>query len=164
VQRLGADQAELLYLEQRWPPEILRALQANELSMPAGEAYGAMVAAEALLTELEDATHLVVYTDSEATEAAINSGNSPSPQMDTLVRWLVERHPGVQLLGVWQQGVRNDVADAISRDGLGTVLQEAAAAGLLPRRLPLCSEAGALLDEAWHTPQSHADNAWAAQC
>jgi hypothetical protein len=105
VQRAGARQAELIYLEQRWPPDVLRALQANEMSMPAGEAYGAVVLADAMLAELAGATHMVIFTDSEATEAAINSNNSSSPQMDVLVRWLLDRWPRVQFLAVWQKGV-----------------------------------------------------------
>ena len=74
--------------------------------------------ADAVLTELVTATHMVVFTDSSATEAATNSGNSPSPQMNYLVRWLVERWANVQFLAMWVPGILNDAADGISRMGL----------------------------------------------
>ena len=153
VQRLGEAQPSLLYVEQRWSPETLTALQENVLSMPAGEGFGAVVAADALLSELPGVTHLVVFTDSAATESAINSGNSASPQMNVLVRWLVARWPSVQFMGVWQQGVRNDVADGISRTRLAAVLAEAEAAGLSVQRLPIPSGADSLLSEATLSPQ-----------
>ena len=154
VQRSKAQHAEFLYLEQRWSADVLTALQGNELSMVGGEAYGAVVLADAVLTELGDATHMVVFTDSAATEVAINTGNSPSPQLNLLVRWLVERWPGVQFLGVWQQGTRNDVADRVSREGLAAVLAEAEGAGLRARQLHACSSADDLLQAAWAEPQT----------
>lgn len=144
-------------MEQRWPADVLVALQENELSMVAGEAYGAVVLADAVLTELGDATHMVVFTDSSATEVAINTGNSPSPQLNLLVRWLVERWPGVQFLGVWQKGSRNDVADRISREGLAAVLAEAEGAEMLTDRLHACSSAGDLMRAVWAEPQTAAN-------
>ena len=157
VQRTDAQHPEFLYLEQRWPADVLVALQENELSMVAGEAYGAVVLADAVLTELGDATHMVVFTDSSATEVAINTGNSPSPQLNLLVRWLVERWPGVQFLGVWQKGSRNDVADRISREGLAAVLAEAEGAEMLTDRLHACSSAGDLMRAVWAEPQTAAN-------
>jgi hypothetical protein len=142
---------ELLFVEHRWSSSTLAALQANTLSMPAGEGFGAVVAADALLTALGGVTHLVVFTDSAATEAAINSANSPSPQMNVLVQWLMERWPLVQFMAVWQKGERNDVADRISRDRLAAVLAEAEAAGLAVRRLPVAADASQLLQVATAT-------------
>ena len=52
----GAPKAEFLFAEQRWPPDVLVALQENEMSKAAGEGYGAVVMADAVLTELETAT------------------------------------------------------------------------------------------------------------
>ena len=126
----SADGAVFLFAEQRWPPDVLVALQENEMSMAAGEGYGAVVMADAVLTELETATHMVVFTDSSATEAAINSGNSPSPQMNFLVRWLVERWSNVQFLAVWVPlpGIHNEAADGISRVALDSVAAAVAAA------------------------------------
>jgi hypothetical protein len=144
VQQQGA-QGELLLVEQRWSDDILAALQANVLSMPAGEGFGAVVAADAMLTALAGATHMVVFTDSAATEVAINSANSPSPQMNVLVQWLFERWPSVQFMAVWQKGERNDVADRISRLELTAVVAEAEAAGLAVRRLPVAVDASQLL-------------------
>ena len=147
VQFDGEAHPQFLYVEQRWSADTLRALQSDELSMPAGEAYGAVIAADAMLAALPGATHMVIFTDSEATEAAINSGNSGSPQMNGMIQWLFERWPGVQFLGVWQKGVRNDVADGISRQGLAEVLAQAQAAGLVARRLPIPGGADRLLAE-----------------
>jgi hypothetical protein len=141
-------QVELLFVEQRWSQHTLAALQSDVLSMPAGEGFGAVVAADAMLTALQGVTHLVVFTDSAATEAAINSANSPSPQMNVLVQWLMERWPLVQFMAVWQKGERNDVADRISRAGLAAVVAEAEAAGLATRRLPVAEDAGRLLQVA----------------
>ena len=115
---------EFLFLEQRWPADVLAALQENELLMVAGETYGAVVLADALLTDLQTASHMIIFTDSSATEVAINTGNSPSPQLNFLIRWLVQRWPAVQFLGVWQKGIRNDIADKISRKDLLAVLAE----------------------------------------
>ena len=100
---------------------------------------------------------MVIFTDSEASEQAINTGNSPSPQLNYLIEWLQQRWPRVQLLAVWQQGVRNDVADRISRHSCAAVLEEAAAASLRPRRLELRSGAAAALRVAWHEAQAHGD-------
>jgi hypothetical protein len=155
VVQWGRDEkAELIYLEKLWEEEIKQALQNNVISMPGGEAFGAAAMADALLTDLEDATHMVVYTDSAATEAAINSANSPSPQMNAIVKWLFERWPGVQFLGVWQKGIRNDVADRISRGKLSSVIAEAEAGGLATRRIEPSDSACALLLEVWHETQS----------
>ena len=71
--------------------------------------------------------------------AAANTGNSPSPQLNFLVRWLIERWPGVQFLGVWQKGIRNDVADRISRKDLAAVLDDVSHTLLSARRLCACS-------------------------
>ena len=158
VQRDGAPKAEFLFAEQRWPPDVLVALQENEMSMAAGEGYGAVVMADAVLTELETATHMVVFTDSSATEAAINSGNSPSPQMNFLVRWLVERWSNVQFLAVWVPGIHNEAADGISRVALDSVLADAEAADLAVRRLPACDGAHALMRAVWAEPQAAAGN------
>ena len=158
VQRDGAPKTEFLFSEQRWPADVLLALQENELSMAAGEGYGAVVLADAVLTELVTATHMVVFTDSSATEAAINSGNSPSPQMNYLVRWLVERWANVQFLAVWVPGILNDAADGISRMALESVLADAEAADLAVRRLAACDGAHALMRAVWAEPQAAAGN------
>jgi hypothetical protein len=96
-----------LFLEQRWPADVLAALQENELSMVAGEAYGAVVLADALLTDLQTACHMIIFTDRSATEVAINTGNSPSPRLNFFIRWLVQRWSVVQFWGVWQKGMRD---------------------------------------------------------
>ena len=65
-----------------------------------------------------------------------------------LIRWLVERWPAVQFLGVWQQGVRNDAADRISRRDLAAVLT-----GLgLPPRSGKCLWGGPIGTATPHPP------------
>ena len=147
---------EFLYLEQRWPADVLVALQENEMSMVAGEAYGAVVLADAVLADLQSATHMVIFTDSSATEVAINTGNSPSPQLNFLIRWLVQRWPAVQFLGVWQKGIRNDIADKISRKDLSAVLADVSQHDLSARELLACEGAEDLMRRVWAEPQTAA--------
>lgn len=121
-----------LWYEERWAPEVLTALQRNDMSMPAGECVAAVVFADALLSALHGATHLLVLTDSDATAKAFTTGGSGAPQLNCAIMWLIARHPLVQFLGLHQPGKRNGAADGLSRqraDG-DRVLAEAAAAGL----------------------------------
>ena len=58
--------------------------------------------------------------------------------MNLMIEWLVGQS-SVQMLGVWLPGVRNDVADALSRGRASEVLGEVEAMGvhiveLQPRR------------------------------
>ena len=121
-----------LFREQRWPADALAALQADRFSMPAGECFGAVSFADVLLKVLTHVTHLVCYTDSDATARAFSAAGSGAPQLNCLMQWLMQRHPGVQLLGVHQPGERNRAADALSRSAemREVVLREAAADGL----------------------------------
>jgi hypothetical protein len=132
-----------LWYEQRWAPDVLAALQRNEMSMPAGECVGAVVIADALLTALGGATHLLVLTDSDATAKAFTTGGSGAPQLNCAMQWLLARHPLVQFLGIHQPGVRNCAADALSRqrEAAERILEEAAAAGLSVVRVPVDSDA-----------------------
>jgi hypothetical protein len=61
--------------------------------------------------------------------AALNSGNSDSPQLNAIVRWLFDRRPLLQLLARHQPGKRNGAADSLSRDDRERVLREAAEGG-----------------------------------
>jgi hypothetical protein len=125
------DRPFFIFREQRWSAHALKALQDDAFSMPAGECFGAVTFADALLRALGGVTHLVVYTDSDATAKAFTAASSGAPQLNAPVQWLLERHPGVQFLGVHQPGTRNEAADALSRTAAGRqrVLQQAAAAG-----------------------------------
>jgi hypothetical protein len=126
-----------LFGERRWEPDILRALQHDDMSMPAGECVGAVALADALLRILRGTTHLVVFTDSDATARALTTASSGAPQLNFAIRWLVARHPLVQFLGIHQPGARNGAADGLSRqrqDG-ERVLAEAAEAGLATVRV-----------------------------
>ena len=146
-----------LFYEERWSSEALAALQADRFSMPAGECFGAVVFADALLSELGGATHLVIYTDSDATARAVTTAGSGSPQLNLLIQWLLRRHPGVQLLGVHQPGVRNSAADGLSRDGRRGVLNDAVDAGLALRELaPAARDVEALLAGVLAAPLGNA--------
>ena len=119
----------IIYTDPRWPSAILHGLQTNRLSMPAGEALGAVIFADALLRTLPGVTHLTIFTDSSPVQVAINSAASPSPQINCIVTWLFQRHPSVQFMAVHQPGVRNTAADGFSRTASATVLADAEAAG-----------------------------------
>jgi len=135
VHEAGHDEPTFLYIEQRWDANSLSALQANTFSMPAGEAFGAVTLLDAVARRLCGVTHIQAFTDSDATARALTTGNSGSPQLDYLVRWLFARHPGVQFLGIHQAGVRNSASDGLSRHALREVLREAAATGAATERL-----------------------------
>ena len=120
--------------------------------MPAGECYGAVIFVHALASVLTDMTHVVVFTDSKATARALTCASSPAPQLNYLVGWLSAMHPGLQILGVWQPGKRNERADQLSRGAGASVMQEAQQAGMAAHELPMPEVAGSLLKEAMSRP------------
>ena len=132
--------AFFIFREQRWARDTLLALQSNAFSMPAGECFGAVMFADALVRALGSVTHLTVFTDSDATAKAFTAAGSGAPQLNHMVEWLLRRHPRLQLLGVWQPGKRNDAADGLSRDRRTAVLQQAQQAGAELVELQLSSE------------------------
>ena len=127
--RTADGQLVFLYIDPRWPDDVLADLQSNKCSMPAGEGLGAVIFADLLATALMGLTHLVLFTDSSAVAAALNSNSSPSPQINHLVKWLFERHPRLQLIAIHQPGVRNSAADGLSRSASSQVIADAVAAG-----------------------------------
>ena len=142
IQRRAVSRPTFLYVSVPWPLWARNDLQSNYLSMPAGEGFGSVAFIDAVVRTLEGVTHLYIYTDCLAFQCAINSEASGSPQMDALVRWLLDRHPGVQFLAFHQPGKRNRAADGLSRDGHGgekarTIVGEALAADLLPEEIEL---------------------------
>ena len=149
-------EAIFLYHERRWAPDELRALQEDRFSMPAGECHGAVVFADALLSALHGVTHLYCFTDSDATARAFTTAGSGSPQLNVQMQWLLRRHPGVQLLGIHQAGVRNEAADRLSRTiaGRDKVLAEVKAAGLTSVEIqPPADDVAAMLSLAMASPQ-----------
>ena len=113
-----------------WPPLQQMLIEGLDRSgVPAGEALGAVIFADALLRTLPGVTHLTIFTDSSPVQVAINSAASPSPQINCIVAWLFQRHPSVQFMAVHQPGVRNTAADGFSRTASATVLADAEAAG-----------------------------------
>jgi len=149
------------YLEARWPTGLLHALQADSLSMPAGEMVGIAAIALAVMKRLGGVTDVYSFTDASAAQAAINSGSSGSRQLHALLVWLFDRAGDTQFLALHQQGKRNWAADALSRDGHGgstirEVLQAAEAADLEIERLDLpdglwdaAKHAATLAQRAW---------------
>ena len=83
----------------------------------------------------------------------------PSPQMNHLIWWLFQRRAHVQLIALHIPGKRNWGADGLSRDGvegasIADVLDSAAAAGMVLRRLALPGGRGTVFAEAAALPQS----------
>ena len=117
------------FIEERWPRDIIEALQRDHISMPAGERFTMVIAIVAFADVMPGLRHAVCFTDSMATKSVLNSGASPAPQLNELALWLFERLPGVQILSIHQPGKRNDAADAISRADLEKVLSEVRQAG-----------------------------------
>ena len=132
-------QRQLLILAQQWPPDIQAMLVANELSMPAGELFAFAALAATLCHHVAGVTHVIGFTDSEATASAVNSGSSGSPQLQALLHWLYELCPGLQLLAIWLPGKRNTRSDGLSRGVARSfeVVAEAEAGGWQPVGLPL---------------------------
>ena len=135
------------YIEARWPEHIILALQENRISMPAGELFTMVIAIVAITVALEGVAHVVGFTDSDATRAAVTSGASPAPQLNHMVMWLQRRAPATQFLAIHQPGKRNDAADGISRSRRREVLEEVRAVGWRTQRMPIPSGAWELADQ-----------------
>ena len=140
------DELVFYYVEARWPAHILLALQENRISMPAGELFTMVVTIAAITQELEDVAHVIGFTDSDATRAAITSGASPAPQLNCMVMWLQRAAASTQFLAIHQPGKRNDAADGIIRSRRREVLGEVRSVGWRTRRLPLPRGAWELAD------------------
>ena len=132
------------FIEERWPADVIEALQSDRISMPAGEMFTMVVALVAFAEVLPGLRHAVCFTDSMATKAVLTSGASPAPQLNEMALWLFGRLPGVQILSIHQPGKRNDAADAISRADLAKVLSEVGEAGWRHVRVPIPGDAWAL--------------------
>ena len=155
VRRAGSAQPALVYAEQRWDTETLAMLQADTFSMPAGECYGAVYFAEALLAAVSGITHLWCFTDSDATAKAFTAVSSGAPQLNTMMQWLAVRRPAVQFVGVHVAGAHNVLADSLSRHGGGMALREAAAHGFEACRVAAPQGAAHLLTAAQRMPLRH---------
>ena len=142
-----------LYIDPRWPDQILSDLRSNRCSMPAGEGIGAVVFADLLGRELPGLSHLVIFSDSTAVVAAINSGSSSSPQLNFIVRWMFDRNPHVQFMAVHQPGVRNTAADDLSRFASAQVISDARAAGARVHELTVPSHALVMMTIVSETDQ-----------
>ena len=145
-----------LHMRDTWSQRIGDALRANELSMPAGEAFGAVAFAFALSQALPGLTHLLCFTDSDATRSAIATSGSASPQLNSLVRWLDMVCPQLQLLAIWQPGSQNTQADQLSRTATdhAAAIHRARALGALLIELHTPPLALAALEIALNLPQT----------
>ena len=128
-------QSTMLFMSELWDPILRHKLQHDEVSMAAGEAFGAIVLMDSLCEYLPDLTHVVVFSDSSATVRLLNSSNSSSPQMDFLMRWFIRRRPSVLTLGIHIPGVSNTTSDALSRNKYDTFLSDASQAGCRLQRI-----------------------------
>ena len=142
-----------IYTDPRWPPAVLAALQQNELSMPAGEGIGAVIFADALAEVLSELRYIIIFTDSSPVVAALQSGNSESPQLNAIVRWLFQRRPRLQVLALHQAGKRNGAADGLSRVDSARVVADAQRVGARAERLACEGEMHALALSAMRLPQ-----------
>ena len=77
-------EAAFYYAEERWSTEQQAAFDSGAVSMPFGELFGMVVYAIALIERFPDITAIYMFTDCDAAKAAVNSGASPSPQMNAL--------------------------------------------------------------------------------
>lgn len=75
----------------------------------------------------------------------MTTGCSGAPQLDYLVTWLCQRQSGVQFVGVHVPGVRNVIADKLSRGAVASVLAEVHAVGMVSEQLRPHSDAGSVL-------------------
>lgn len=73
VLEAGAERALFLYMAETWERATLDLLQEDVLSMPAGECYGAVMLADAVIRRLDGVTHIWCFTDSVATRSAITT-------------------------------------------------------------------------------------------
>jgi len=138
----------LLYINPRWSDSDIRALQENELSMPAGEGIGAVVLIDALAAALEGLAYIVIFTDSSPVAEALNSNNSASPQLNTIVRWVFDQRPNLQIMAIHWPGRLNRAADGLSRSETEIILAEARDAGARCTQISMSSALPLLLAEA----------------
>lgn len=96
---------------------------------------------------------MVAFTDSDPVAVAINTSNSSSPQKDCLVRWLEDRHPGLQMLEIHISGVSNVKSDALSRSEWHQMVAGVRADGVDTHWLRPSVESHALIEHALTLPQ-----------
>ena len=112
-----------------WSDTVGQLLRDDVLSMPSGEMLAVVAQAIAVVTRVPSITHLIFFTDADAVRFAINSGGSPSPQMNFLFSELLRVVQHRQLLAIHIPGALNTRADALSRDGPVSVVGELVQAG-----------------------------------
>lgn len=134
-----------LYMHELWAEEVRLDLQRDRISMPAGEAYGAVVLLDGVLSALADVSHAVCFTDSAATARGLTVGGSGTPQLNVALQWLFRRHCRTQFLGIHIPGELNKASDRLSRGKESSVIAEIRLVTSVTTRLRPCAEAAALL-------------------
>lgn len=107
---------------------------------------------DAILSALHGVTHMICFTDSDATSKGLTAAGSGAPQLNYLISWLCGRWGSTQFLGVHQKGSRNITSDRLSRGDRDLVLSELSSLGIRVRELSPTAEAGAMLELAKGQP------------
>ena len=131
-----------------WPGWARRRLQANELSMPAGELFAAVVG-KVMAEDVMGASALLAVTDCMPVSGAVNAQTSPSPQLHELVKALYRTKKTTQVMAVHVRREHNQIADDLSKRMGEEVRSRAAAAGFRVER--------------WHNEERMA-RLWAVLC
>lgn len=131
---------------------MLHDLQTNKVSMPAGEALGAVVLLDAVLKRAGDVRYVYCFTDSDATARALTAAGSGAPQINWMMQWLMRHHRGVQFLGIHQRGVRNVTSDNLSRGRVEVVLNEVRTSGATIEKLTPSTSFHAIMNAVRRMP------------
>ena len=143
---------EALWLAEQWSGPTLALLRANIVSMAAGELMGIAILVRALLVELPDTTHMLIFTDSKSSAEAINTNGSTSLQMNVIIDYMLDSTP-VQVLAVWLPGENNTHADNLSRGRAHEFLQAAQNNKLETKRLKPDNTLPTLISRVVSAPQ-----------
>ena len=143
---------QALWLAERWSGPTLALLRANIISMAAGELMGIAILVKALLAELPETTHMLIFTDSKSSAEAINTNGSTSLQMNVIIDYMLENTP-VQVLAVWLPGEQNTHADNLSRGKEANFLQAAHTNKLETKRLKPVNPLTTLTSRVVSAPQ-----------
>ena len=145
-------QTVALWLAERWSGYTLELLRANIVSMAAGELMGIAILLRAILKELPETTHALIFTDSKSSAEAINTNGSTSLQMNVIIDYMLQDTP-VQVLAIWLPGEMNTQADNLSRGREHEFLQAAQANNLKTKQLKPDNSIHTLISRVVAAPQ-----------
>ena len=153
---VAGDPPSLLLLAARYPPDLQAAARASAGGLSTGALE--LAAAEILTSSLRSFapfSSLIVFTDSEATRGAINSGGSASAVMRSLLLDLFKSDE--QLLAVRVTTSQNLWADQASRGDAAAVAAAARALGWRVERRRVGSQAWEPLRAAFAVQQAEGE-------